>query len=151
MNHGPLLVCCHSVAQTIHMSDCWISTPLNHLPLEITRNSSSRSGLLSNWSSFNRLRDRSNCSFAASSTGSASIVTTSTVTGAWVAAGLNWSADNSWHATSHRDANLSRNALCASHSACLTHLTAGCVRNFASAGLLFHFADGIRNLLCAAF
>ena len=35
MNHGPLLVFCQSVAQTVHTSHCWISTPLNHLPLEI--------------------------------------------------------------------------------------------------------------------
>ena len=102
----------------------------------------SRSGWFSN---------RSHRSFAASSTRSASAITTSTVTGAWIAACLNWSAYNSWYTPSHRYANLARNALGTSHSACLTNLTAGCVRNFASAGLLFHFADGVRNLLCAAF
>ena len=156
MNHGPLLVCCHSVAQTIHTSDCWISTPLNHLPLEIMLSPQGCSGLLSNrsgfdWSSSGGFSYWCDCSFAASSTCSASGITTRTVTGAWVAAGLNWPADNSWYAASHRDANLTRNALCTSHSACLTNLTAGRVRNFASAGLLFHLAGGVWNLLCAAF
>jgi hypothetical protein len=42
VNHGPLLGFCLSVAQTIHMSDCWISTPLNHLPLANFTNSQSR-------------------------------------------------------------------------------------------------------------
>jgi hypothetical protein len=156
VNHGPLLGCSLSVAQTIHMSDCWISTPLNHLPLAILKHSQSRSGLVSNWGSFDRSRscwfgNWSHCGFAARSTCSASAVTTGTVSGAWVAAGLNRSADNSWHAASHRDANLARNALCTSHSACLTNLTANCVRHFASAGLLFHLAGGVWNLLCAAF
>ena len=156
VNHGPLLVCCQSVAQTIHMSDCWISTPLNHLPLEIMLSPQGCSGLLSNrsgfdWSSSCWFGNWSHCGFTASSTCSAASIATSTVTGAWVAASLNWSADNSWHAASHRNANLTRNALCTSDSACLTNLTANCVRNFASAGLLFHLADGVRNLLCAAF
>jgi len=123
-----------TVFQAIHQSECWISTPSNHLSTEILFRELS---ILQKLIGSIQTAFTSRCGCFATGTRPTRIT-------------LNSATDHSRYAASHRDANLTRDTFCTSDHASFADLTACGVRNFAGANLLFHAACRVRNLLCAA-
>lgn len=133
-NRGPIsrssVARFESVVQTIHESDCWKSSPWKS---ESHRN----------------VIDQELVRLLCAAVAGGSSSSTTWVSHAWVTACLNWSAHNSWYAASHRERYLTWNALGSCNGASFANLSAGCIRNLASADLLFHAAGGVWDLLCA--